>query len=585
MGLLQRAVETYDNLSRYVGVYETGKEPLAPIGHIVTGANIEITVDSEGKFISAQAVDAKIIIPVTEESAGRTSAICPHPLCDGIGYISGCSDADKRMRYIQQLEEWNNSSYCDKKLDAVIKYVKGNTILHDLSAANLLKSDNGSIRNEKDTVCWRIIGIDNSGAVYEDIELMKKYSQFYCERNSMLEKQLCYVTGKIDNVAKQHIKGVVAINGNAKIISANDTSNFTYRGRFLNDAEAANVSYVVSQKAHNTLKWLASSTNQGFIAGGRTFVCWNPKGKTVPRPYSPLFKSEASEKITVSNYREQMNKIIQGHKDELPQGEMVIIAAFDAATSGRLAITYYNELEGSDFVERLMYWDNTCCWNDSLKGVYSPDLKTIVKVAYGTQRGNDDNAKIEIDDEILSQHMQRLISCRVDKAKIPYDIVAGIKGKTGNLQIYNRPNRAKVLFTACAVIRKFLWDYKKEEWEMALETERKDRSYQFGRLLAVLEKAEYDTYKDEKRETNAIRMQSVFVKRPAYATKIILEQLKNSYFAKLNSGTKIYYEKLIGDIMAVISECGDEDFNKPLTETYLLGYYLQKNDFYTKKND
>lgn len=120
---------------------------------------------------------------------------------------------------------------------------------------------------------------------------------------------------------------------------------------------------------------------------------------------------------------------------------------------------------------------------------------------------------------------------------------------------------------------------------MALEPEKKDRSYQYGRLLAVMEKAERDTYEgEEKRETNAIRLQSVFVKRPAYATKTILEQLKSAYYPRLSVGAKIYYEGLIGEIMEIISECEPQAINKPLGETYLLGYYLQKNEFYKKKN-
>ena len=122
---------------------------------------------------------------------------------------------------------------------------------------------------------------------------------------------------------------------------------------------------------------------------------------------------------------------------------------------------------------------------------------------------------------------------------------------------------------------------------MALDKDKKDRSYQFGRLLAVFEKIERDVYSvsGEKRETNAIRMQSVYVKRPAYASKILIEQLKNSYYPKLSVGSRTYYDKLIGQIMSVISEFGDEKFNKPLSETYLLGYYLQRNDLYTKKEE
>lgn len=118
---------------------------------------------------------------------------------------------------------------------------------------------------------------------------------------------------------------------------------------------------------------------------------------------------------------------------------------------------------------------------------------------------------------------------------------------------------------------------------MALEEYRKDRSYQFGRLLAIMEKIEKDTYEsDEEREANAIRMQTVFVQRPGYATKIILGQLKNVYYPKLPPGLRGYYDKMIGQIMEIISAF-DEEYNKSLSETYLLGYYLQKNALYTKK--
>ena len=121
---------------------------------------------------------------------------------------------------------------------------------------------------------------------------------------------------------------------------------------------------------------------------------------------------------------------------------------------------------------------------------------------------------------------------------------------------------------------------------MALETEKKDRSYQYGRLLAVLEKIEKDTYDNENnRTTNAMRMQSVFVKRPAYAAKAIIEQLKNAYYPKLSFPARTYYDKLIGQIMEVISECNESEFNKPLAETYLLGYYLQQNSLYSKKDN
>lgn len=75
MGLLQKAMETYDAMEGLAGVYEEGKEPPAPVGHMVTRAQIEITITADGHFTAARAADKeqKIIIPVTEDSAGRTS--------------------------------------------------------------------------------------------------------------------------------------------------------------------------------------------------------------------------------------------------------------------------------------------------------------------------------------------------------------------------------------------------------------------------------------------------------------------------------------------------------------------------------
>ena len=88
MGLLQSAYKTYCAAEQEIGKYEEGKQPLAPVSHVVMKAHIEITLDQEGMFIAAKEVDKddeKIIIPATQKSAGRTSGHVAHPLCEQIG--------------------------------------------------------------------------------------------------------------------------------------------------------------------------------------------------------------------------------------------------------------------------------------------------------------------------------------------------------------------------------------------------------------------------------------------------------------------------------------------------------------------
>lgn len=580
MGLLQKAVETYDSHHGYANQKREGHSMMAPIGHIVTRADLEITLDHDGAFIDAAAVDKsepKIIIPATEGSAGRTSAPCAHPLCDQIGYLTPINEK-KFALYVDQLAAWEASEYTHPKLTSVLSYVKKGTILSDLQRCGLVNLDeNGSPENEKLLIRWRILG-EEIAACWLDQSLFDAFTRYYTANHEGCTI-LCMVSGDVKTAAGQHPKGIIPINGNAKLISANDSSGFTYRGRFTEEWQAAGVGYESSQKAHNALRWLAQE--QRVIFGGRTFLCWNPQGRTVfsahlpfLRPPKPIFRP--------SEYHDALQKVLTGKKAELKLTDGVVLAAFDAATTGRLSLTYYNELLGHDFLQRLHDWDASCCWPHRNFGIQSPTLHTIVNCAFGTQR----DTKLETDDRVLRQQMQRLIACRVDKSLLGADIVKALVSRASRPQAYETYVWEDILFTACAVIRKYRMDRFKEEWSMALEPDKKDRSYQFGRLLAVMEKVERDTYdSSEGREPNAMRLQSVFCQRPMYVAGMLEKQLERAYFSRLKPGSRIWYKNLMGQIMDSISAFPQEEWNKPLGDSYLMGYYLQRSALYTKKTD
>ena len=583
MGLLQKAVETYDSHLNYASQNREGQSRMAPVGHIVTRAELEITLDADGKFINARAVDKsepKIIIPATESSAGRTSAPCAHPLCDQIGYLIPQNEKKFRL-YVDQLSDWEASAYTHPKLTAVLNYVKGETILPDLLRCGLVKVNaKGLPENEKMLVRWNILG-DGINACWLDDSLFRAFTDYYTA-NHTGEMILCMVAGEEKAAADQHPKGIIPINGNAKLISANDSSGFTYRGRFTEEKQAVAIGYEASQKAHNALRWLAQE--QGVILGGRTFLCWNPQGRLIPQPSYP-FMPPAPPIFRPTEYKDSLQKVLNSKKAELKLTDGVVLAVFDAATTGRLSLTYYNELQAHDFLERLHDWDASCCWPHRFDGIKPPTLLQIVNCAFGTQR----DKWLETDDRVLRQQMQRLIACRVDKALIGADIVKALADRASRPMAYDHNIWENILFTACAVIRKYRTDRFKEEWNMALEPEKKDRSYQFGRLLAVMEKAERDTYDSgEDREPNALRLQSIFCQRPLTTAHNLEKQLEKAYFPRLlrkYPNMYIKYKNLMGQIMGIISEFPQEDWDKPLNATYLMGYYLQRSALYTKKTD
>lgn len=582
MGLLQKAVETYGAMAHRAGqVFEGENEPLAPISHIMARPQIIITLDQSGNFVAAQVLDKntpKIIIPATEESAGRTvkAAELPHPLCDYLRYLLPQNQVEYQ-HYISQLSTWANSSHTHPKLHAVLNYVQGGTILENLRQA-------GIDSEEKAMVCWVVNGLGETlnGPCWTDRTLMNAFIDYYREKRTDTPPALCMISGELEMPAGQHPKGIVPISGNAKLISANDSSGFTYRGRFDDAAQAATVGYAASQKAHSVLRWLVA--NQSVSFGGRTFLCWNPQGIQVPRVTGPMGRRSgtAQRAANPSQYQKQLREALSGWKEDLPQSAGVVIAAFDAATTGRLAVTYYNELLASDFLDRLHDWESSCCWEDGPYGIQSPSLFQIVSWAFGTPR----NGKAEMDDRILSQQMQRLVACRVDKAPFPLDIERALAEKASHLLLYEGENRQKLLFTACAAIRKYHCDHLKEEWDMALDKNCSDRSYLFGRLLAIADAIENNTYTDEdRRETNAIRMQKAFTLRPMTTWSALWDKLRpyNKRLAQSKPGLYRYYHSVIDDILNRLSPF-DPTLNHKLDDIYLLGYSHQRA-YRTEKSD
>lgn len=591
MGLMQKAVETYDCHAALAGVPDAMRETLTPISHIVQNAQIEVTIDANGNFISAAAVvkdkknerdETKTIIPATYKSSIRAKSPCAHPLSDKLSYLIP-SSTERHDLYLKQLSDWANSEYSHPKVKAVLKYIESESLLDDLERSGLVTKDsNGNLnaRYDDDFVRWRVTGDGAVAPCWEDKSLIEAFIAYSEMLRDGSDSALCMITGEVLPIIEKHPKGVVSAAYGAKLISANDSSNFTYRGRFAEQSQAATISYVASQKAHNALRWVVA--NQCVIIGGRTFVCWNPKGKDVPNAMHSLLSVSDSQKkaATPSDYKKQLADAVNGWKLNLPDNEDVVIASFDAATTGRLSVTYYNELRASDFIDRLAHWQQTCCWENSQFGYQSPSVRQIAQCAFGVER----TEWLDVDDRILKEQVQRLLHCVIDKAPMPSDIVQALMHRASMPLAYNNINRRKILFTACAAIYAYRTQAKKEEWTMSLDKEKKDRSYQFGRLLAVMEKVERDTYTDEGREPNAIRMQSVFCDRPLYTAKIINDRL-NPYFERLRPGSRAYYKKLIGEIAEQLSNYDDAQLNRPLGDTYLMGYYLQRNELYTSKSN
>lgn len=606
MSWASKLQQTYDNNLHMVGK-ETDDVMLAPLAHMNARAQIEVLINLDGSFLRASKIDKEdevTMIPVTESSAGRASGIAPHPLCDTLSYIAGdycdyVSDkeaeksSEKFDSYIKELKNWKESTKSHDVVRAVYYYLSNKTLIKDLIHSDIVKLDqDGKLSNEKINgvayekviVRFQVTGgeVDNTYLVGKDASLFQAYVEYYVSSMDGL-KEMCYLSGKMQTIATNHPKGIVSSNYGAKLISANDSQGFTYRGRFEKPEEASVIGYDTTQRVHNTLTWLVKK--QGISFGNtekRTYVCWNPIGKRVPEIELDfdVYDGEEEDSYTEESYKMKLYKTLEGYKNELIDNDDIIVIGLDAATTGRLSITYYNELSASDFLNRIELWYEECSWyfniyhNDKFKIlVQSIRIRDIVRCAYGTEQGKF----LEVNDRIMKEQSQRLIHCMLNRKPISYELVHAIYNKASIPTAYSRGNWEKILSTACALIKK----YKSEKMKgghisMTIDFENRDRSYLFGRLLAVLERVERSTYeRGEKREPNAIRLWNAYVNHPG-KTWQTLEDLLVPYYAKLMPGSRSYYKNIIGEIISKLEQEDMHSLNRKLDENYLIGYYLQR---------
>jgi len=632
MSFYSSLLETYDYCESLVGVEKGDNPVLLPPFFSTQMAHLEICINEQGNYVHGSTkvlTDKKeqmTIIPCFEKSINRTSTTnAPHPLFDKISYIAG--DVGKYLdysidyynKYIQQLRCIANSINF-KSVDLVLSYLEKGKLISDLLSDSIVFLDaDGKVAikrgsdfsdvfgkditeryplyklddNPKDTfVRFRVmISGQDDDRLWLDKTLWAKFIQLRLHQPG-LRKGFCYVTGKETTLATMAPAKIRSTGDKAKIISSNDSAGFTYRGRFLQDSDGFQIGMETCEKIFNVLKWLIARQGSTPI-DEQVYVAWGINNEEIPKfdddlamlGLAPQF-SDVKEVYTEQGFAEKLRKAFWGYSGRLEPKSNVRILGLDAATPGRLAIIYYRELTGQDFIGRLTSWFSTCSWKlsyfDAEKKYHvyygSPTLYNIIKVALG------DKAP----DKEKKYYQKRLVPCIYDAATFPKDIMKLMVENARNPQKYEETKYKSVLETTCAVVRKFYNDLEngkgwntadyKEVWKVGLGKVNMNRSYLFGRLLAYADEVEkYSMYVsgEKPRQTNAERYMTQYSLKPAKTWRVIYDKLI-FYFQRLGEKKSYFFRKDINQIIASIGE-GFNDLS--LDDVFLLGYSAQANEF------
>src|SRR5690625_2609113 len=361
MSWMQQLSRVYDNNIDHVGEFEERRNQritLLPVSHVMQSAQIELLIDSDGDFMSAKVIEkenARTVVPATTGSANRASASAPHYIHDKLFYVAGdyvpYTGEKKREKhhqdYLKQMKEWAESPKSSKKVKAIYHYIKKGKVIEDLINEKVIPTDSNNeiitkwTSREERPLIYKVVPGDilsafvrfdvlhdtaDDSVVWEDKELFDEFID-YLETIEEMETGYCYVTGKETLLTTQHGSRIRNAGDMSKLISANDKSGYTYRGRFAKPTEAVQVGYDVSQKAHHALRWLIQ--RQGTYVDSRYFVSFGVEAAEVPAPFEgtvnhlfDFFSAEMDEDTKTHIYTEEivakeLNKALQGKRHEL----------------------------------------------------------------------------------------------------------------------------------------------------------------------------------------------------------------------------------------------------------------------------
>lgn len=622
--MLRWADELYQIYERFCGQPIGGDTAvLLPVAHSTTNVQIEVTLSEDGTFQSAKKIedkkDAVTIIPETEDSS-RTSNGTPKPLVDELIYLAGdCAiyvpekkeKAQKSyIAYMEQLKNWAEGEYSHPAIRAIFIYLKKCCLIKDLLSTSVLslKNNTGKLDSVqiKYKVRFRVYQQDftKRSETWLDSTLYESWiAQNQKQNISQKVPQLCYATGKVTECSYKHPNKIRNAGDKAKLFSANDESGFSYRGRFQNKEQAVSIGYDFSQKMHNALRWMIQ--RQGYsISKTMTVLAWESNLEAIPNLMESSFEmssgykeqckksqeddinifdiptndfgADVAPERTFASYREDLIKMIRGYQRNMDPLSNVTVMVLDSATTGRLSMTMYAQMEHSEFFENLKEWHEQTAWRYWRRkefDIFSFDLRDIVNCAYGTEQKN----VLKCDDKLMPFTIGRLLPCVLQKQAFPMDLLQALCDRAAYPQAYEQKyNWDLVVACACGMLRKKICE-QKGECNMELDETCTRRDYLYGRLLAVAEVAESVALNkkegNDTRITNARRYFTAFVNQP-YRTWNVIRQRLEPYLSAMPKTQRNYYCTMIDEITSQFDHTAFMD-NSKLEPEYLHAYSCQ----------
>lgn len=510
---------------------------------------------------------------LVKKSVGRSSAPVANYLYDNSAYVIGYSNKGNGKEDL----------YFDTFKAKVEEIKAAYPNIEDLNALWLFyqQSREEIVEQVKQDPLWEVV----------EKNLSKKFSFFTfriegdtkviaqkkdimgLEQKKTAGGNICLITGSNgQSVETTTATSIAGSQATAKLVSFQVNSGYDSYGKQKGYnapiSEEAEFAYTTALNA-----MLAKGSHNKFMVGTRTFVFWassnNEASKQAEESLFDMlgFADSADDpNHRIENVRAVFKSIYSGQLKTTLDDKFFILGL--APNAARIAVVYWSELPLKDFAEKISrhFEDMEIIDTRKEKKPYI-GLKDMLSTV--TLGGKVSDATPNLPDAIAKSIFEGL--------PYPYTLFASCIRRIRAEQ--------EVRIARIAILKAYLNRLKdnNKKIQQMLDKENTNHGYLCGRLFAVLDKIQEDTY-----HINSIRERymNAASATPSSVFATILN-LSSHHSEKLNESSKIFYEKLKQEIIDKLSADGfPTHLSLQDQGRFFIGFYHQRQSFFiTKKND
>jgi CRISPR-associated protein Csd1 len=588
--------------------YQRKPEIHSPIGYEIEEIDFLIIISKDGKLVDLQNVrennkGRQYLIPKAVVRTGKK--ILPNFLWDNFEYITGLSKDSKRS---EKAILYNNAFI--NKLNSLPPSIKENEAISNLlmfyksDYKTQLKSHPNFAECQKING-WLTFKIDGDSEIIAIKEIIQKYqaeqflSGIYEEEDiKNVKESACLITGERKIIKRLHTElRLAGTDKNVKIVAIQENQGYdSYKKE---RGYNAPVSIVAEANYSAALKHLLNSKTNKINIADTTILFWSEKQPTEinPEEIFPLIiamqKEEKDDPDAGVNKIKKLFKAIQtGQLSSERTNHFYVLGL--SPNAARISVRFWKAPSVEDFGKNIkQHFEDFEIAHKDYESKYISLYDILSSVSIETKKRDKPNIIFYRGKtyDVLPQLEGQVVEAVLDNYLYPQTLLQQclirIRAEASKKDKEGKPipnvNRTRAAILKAYLNRKIrIQKLNQKEITMALDPNNTNVAYRTGRLFAVLEKIQEEanpginaTIRDRYYGAASSSPITVFPR---------LLSLKNSHLKKLNEGRKIYFEKLIGEILTEVSSFPT---NLSLNEqaNFAIGYYHQRQDFFTKKSD